>query len=154
MLDEYNTQIARLWDTHRTNLAPHVKSIKNALIKYNKTKDPASQASISIMRNLTDERSMCVHPSLISQVDEKEMALIAFKDKLSNFKPKQSVLEVVINKSQDYARMNTFHDTMTVQRARAEDKKEREEAEKEARKVIAKLAVHDEKKIMEIEKIR
>ena len=57
-----------------------MKSIKNALIKYNKTKDPASQASISIMRNLINERTMAVHPTLIGQVDEKEIALLDFKD--------------------------------------------------------------------------
>ena len=80
LLDEYNTQVANLWNLHRTNLTPHLKSIKNALIKYNKTKDPASQRSITVMRQITDERPMAVHPCLISQVDDKEMALIAFKD--------------------------------------------------------------------------
>ena len=57
-----------------------MKSIKNALTKYNKTKDPVSQASITIMRNLLAERSMRIHPALIGQVDESEHALISFKD--------------------------------------------------------------------------
>ena len=41
---------------------------------------------------------MKVHPSLVHLVDEKQEALRDFKDQLSKFKPKQSVLEVVINK--------------------------------------------------------
>ena len=65
-----------------------MKSIKNAMTKYQKTKDPVSQASITIMRNLLAERSMMIHPALISQVDENEHALISFKDQLSKFKPK------------------------------------------------------------------
>ena len=107
-----------------------MKSIKNALTKYNKTKDPVSQASITIMRNLLAERSMRIHPALIGQVDESEHALISFKDQLSKFKPKQSVLEVAIGKSQDFARMSAFEDTIKVQRAKAEEKKHREAHEK------------------------
>ena len=67
---------------------PLKKSINNAMMKYSKTKDPASQASITLMRSLWAERSIAVHPSLLCQVDEKEAALAAFKDKLSKFKPK------------------------------------------------------------------
>lgn len=65
LLDEYNTQVANLWSIHKETLEPHMKSIKNALTKYNKTKDPVSQASITIMRNLLDARPMRIHPALI-----------------------------------------------------------------------------------------
>ena len=88
ILDEYNTSIARLWDINKEMFEPLKKSINNAMMKYSKTKDPASQASITLMRSLWAERSIAVHPSLLCQVDEKEAALAAFKDKLSKFKPK------------------------------------------------------------------
>lgn len=108
LLDEYNTSISRTWDIHRQILEPLSKAIKNSLIKYNKTKDPASQNSISIMRSLLADRPMTIHPSLTDQVDEKEQALACFKNQLSKFKPKQSVLEIGIGKSQDAGRIGTF----------------------------------------------
>jgi len=80
-------------------LEPLKKAIKNAMIKYAKTKDPASQHSITTMRQLIDKRPMAIHPTLLNQVDEKEQALLSFKAQLSKFKPKQSVLEVVIGKT-------------------------------------------------------
>ena len=55
-----------------------------------------------------------MHPSLLDQVDDKEQALAAFKAQLSKFKPKQSVLEVAINKTQDYERMNALQDTLEI----------------------------------------
>jgi len=47
---------------------------------------------------------MAVHPALVEQVDDKARALIDFKAQLSKFKPRQSVLEVAIAKSQDLDR--------------------------------------------------
>ena len=55
-----------------------------------------------------------MHPCLLDQVDDKEQALATFKAQLSKFKPKQSVLEVAITKTNDYARMNTFQDTLEI----------------------------------------
>ena len=82
------------------------------------------------MRNLLSERPMLVHPNLIDQVDDKEEALASFKDQLSKFKPKQSVLEQSIIKSQDFGRIGTFQDTLEIQRLRQEEKKARTEHEK------------------------
>lgn len=72
---------------HET-LEPLKKSIKNALVKYSKTKDPASQNSINFMRALIDERPMAIHPDLTHLVDAKDQALSNFKEQLSKFKPK------------------------------------------------------------------
>jgi len=54
LIDEYNTNVARLWDMKKEILEPLKKAIKNAMIKYAKTKDPASQHSITTMRQLID----------------------------------------------------------------------------------------------------
>ena len=66
------------------------------------------------MHTLLQERPIAVHPCLLDQVDDKEQALATFKAQLSKFKPKQSVLEVAITKTNDYARMNTFQDTLEI----------------------------------------
>ena len=79
LLDEYNSQVAKLQDIHREVLEPFKKSIKNAMPKYQKTKDPVSQSSITTMRALHAERPIAVHPALVCQVDEKEQALYSFK---------------------------------------------------------------------------
>jgi hypothetical protein len=88
LLDEYNTQVARLWEVRKDILEPLKKSISNAMDKYNKTRDSASQASITIMRNLHLNKPIAIHPCLLSQVDEKEQALLSFKAQLAKFKPK------------------------------------------------------------------
>jgi len=150
LLDEYNTQVARLFEVRKDILEPLKKSIRNAMTKYSKTKDPASQASITIMRNLHLGKPISIHPALLDQVDEKEQALLTFKEQLSRFKPKQSVLEVSIEKTHDYARINIFQDTLDLQKTRLEDRKLREANEKQAREVIERITSIEEKKRIEM----
>lgn len=69
-------------------LEPLAKSIKNALSKYNRTKDPASNNSINYVRELIKRQPVAVHPQLAIHVDHKEQALVDFKSQLSQFKPK------------------------------------------------------------------
>jgi|LauGreDrversion4_2_1035121.scaffolds.fasta_scaffold110089_2 hypothetical protein len=69
-------QVAKLSETYDTLLEPLVKSRSNATTKYNKTRDPASQASVALMRSLP---TVAVHPLLTSLIDDKEQALIDFK---------------------------------------------------------------------------
>ena len=57
--------MSHIWEHKRETLEPLKKAIKNALIKYNKTKDPASQNSMSYMHKLLLSRPMAVHPSLV-----------------------------------------------------------------------------------------
>ena len=61
------------------------------------------------------------------------------------------MLESSIVKSQDYARINTFQDNLDVQRAKAEEKKVREENEKHARDVVEKMNELEERKRIEME---
>jgi hypothetical protein len=49
-----------------------------------------------------------VHPMLKSLIDDKEEALIAFKTELTKFKPKQSVLEIKIAKTNDPEKIASF----------------------------------------------
>ena len=44
---------------------------------------------------------MGIHPLLADSVSDKELALMDFKEQLSKFKPKQSVLEIGIIKTKD-----------------------------------------------------
>jgi hypothetical protein len=67
----------------------------------NKTKDPASHNSLAYVRENILGQPLAIHPSLTSSVDAKEEALNEFKNLISNFKPKQSVLELGIVKSND-----------------------------------------------------
>jgi len=57
-------------------LDPLMKSIKNAMTKYNRTKDPASSSSVAIMRGkYANNKQPAVHPTLTALIDEKEEAL-------------------------------------------------------------------------------
>ena len=59
-----------------------------------------------------------------------------------------------IGKSQDFARMSQFEDTIKVQKAKAEEKKHREAHEKHAQSLVEKMAKAEERKIMEMETMR
>lgn len=54
-MDDYSQQVATTSGDHAALLDPLKKSIKLAQSKYNKTKDPASKNSISIMHGLISE---------------------------------------------------------------------------------------------------
>ena len=69
-----------MWHKYKEGLTLLQKSIKNATPKYNKTKDPASKNSISYMKNLTNDDPVTIHPMLLSQIDNKEQALVDFKN--------------------------------------------------------------------------
>jgi hypothetical protein len=60
-----------------------------------------------IRKNLfNDNRPVIgIHPALLSKVDEKEEAMNEFKNLVSNYKPKQSVLEIGIVKTKDLERI-------------------------------------------------
>jgi ATP-dependent RNA helicase DDX54/DBP10 len=69
LLDEYMFYLAKLSDMHDSLLEPLLKSRTNAIAKYNKTRDPASAASVALMRSLP---SVAIHPCLTSLIDDKE----------------------------------------------------------------------------------
>lgn len=70
------------------------ESMTKALIKYNRTKDPASAAGIQHVYGLNPR----VHPMLLGKIDEKEQMLMDFRDTLKAYKPKASTLEIAIIK--------------------------------------------------------
>lgn len=79
-------------------------SMKKSMHKYNKTKEAASQAGITAMRDL----KLSVHPSFVDELDNADQFLMEFKQAVSNYKPKQSCLEIGILKTREEDRMNTF----------------------------------------------
>lgn len=52
LTDEYCFYVAKLYDTHETLLEPLKKSLKNSVSKYLKTRDPASAASVTLMKTV------------------------------------------------------------------------------------------------------
>ena len=57
-----------------------------------------------------------IHPILTNLIDEKEEALMDFKDELSKFKPKMSVLETAIVKTNDSAKIKSFKQILELQK--------------------------------------
>lgn len=90
--------------------------------KYNKTKDPASKHSVSYMHEVMSKRPIAIHPLLKQSIDDKEDALIQFKEKLSNFKPKHSALEMGIEKTKNQERIDEFKRTLDLQRVKTAEK--------------------------------
>jgi hypothetical protein len=52
LLDEYCFYTAKLYSTYETLLEPLKKSLKNSVTKYLKTRDPASHASVQLMKTV------------------------------------------------------------------------------------------------------
>ena len=88
IIDDYQITVHKQLDMFDMLFEPLQKSLKNSIPKYNKTKDPASAASVTLMRRLVAEKGINIHPGLAELIDEKEEALIGFKNELSSFKPK------------------------------------------------------------------
>jgi hypothetical protein len=59
---------------------------------------------------------IAVHPCLTHLIDEKEEALIAFKQELSTFKPKMSLLELKITQGKDLNLIEKFSNILEQQR--------------------------------------
>jgi hypothetical protein len=91
-----------------------------------------------IRKNIFSENrpTIAIHPSLLDQVDQKEEALNQFKSLISNFKPKQSVLEIGISKSMDHERIAAFKETISEQVDAKRSKVQRMEAAKEMRTLM------------------
>ena len=76
-------------------------SMKNSLMKYNKTRDPQSANSLKAIRERLELGVIKIHPLCANEITEKEAKLMEFKEALGNYKPKASVLEIGIAKTQD-----------------------------------------------------
>ena len=66
-----------------------------------------------------------VHPMLLTKVDSHEEELDQFKESLSKFKPKQSVLEIGLIKAMDQSRLNRFQHVLSLQKEKYMEKLER-----------------------------
>lgn len=80
-------------------LEPLKASVKNSLMKYNKTRDPQSANSLKAIRERLELGPIKVHPLCALDVDDKEAKLMEFKEALGAYKPKESVLEIGIVKT-------------------------------------------------------
>jgi len=121
LTDEYCFYVAKLYDTHETLLEPLKKSLKNSVSKYLKTRDPASAASVALMKTV----QVGIHPCLLKEIDEKEEALMDFKLQLTAFKPKQSVLETSIVKSNNSDKIQAFRKILDLQKFKKNEASER-----------------------------
>jgi len=55
-----------------------------------------------------------IHPLLANTVDKIEVDLMNFKEQLAGYKPKQSVLEIGITKTNDFERIDKFKQTLVI----------------------------------------
>ena len=92
-------------------------------------------------RNLLMPR---VHPMLLTKVDAHEEELDQFKESLSKFKPKQSVLEIGLIKAMDQSRLNRFQHVLSLQKEKYMEKLERKAYAK-----VVKRQFEEEQKVQE-----
>ena len=139
--DEYLLMHSSLHERYPTILDPLKRSLGLSLLKYNKNRDAASQSAVTATRNLLMPR---VHPMLLTKVDSHEEELEQFKDSLSKFKPKQSVLELGLIKAMDQSRLSKFQNTLSLQK-----EKYMEKVDRKAYAKVLKRQFEEEQKIQE-----
>jgi hypothetical protein len=85
-----------------------------------------------------------VHPMLLTKVDSHEEELDQFKESLSKFKPKQSVLELGLIKAMDQARLSKFQNVLSLQK-----EKYMEKIDRKAYAKVLKKHFEEEQKVQE-----
>lgn len=103
-----------------------IKSMKNSLNKYNRTREEASKLGILTVREL----KVGVHPLFKEEIDETEEYLQSFRNAVSAYKPKTSCLEFGIMKTKDEQQLEDFRAALREQEASQKQKQERQEMEK------------------------
>ena len=108
IMDEYTAYTDNVISKYPSTMKPLQESIKRSLQKYNRTREPASNAGKEAVYGL----KIKIHPILAHLVDEKEGMLMEFKQGLKNYKPKASGLEIGILKTKDEGQINIFKEAI------------------------------------------
>ena len=140
ILDEYTAYSEQVSNKFPTVIKPLQQSIKKSLQKYNRTRDQASKAAISVVKDLQP----LIHPALKERIDQKESALMSFKCQLKNYKPKNSGLELGILKTKDERKISSFQDALRQQNLSKLAKDQRIQARKEY-----EAEIHKQEQILE-----
>ena len=151
ILDEYNEVTDRTLRDYEATMDPLKTSMKNSLMKYNRTRDPQSANSLKAIRERLELGPIKVHPLCISEVDEKEAKLMEFKEALGAYKPKQSVLEIGIIKTQDQARLATFKNTCQIRSEKKAEAAERRKMQGEMRILAEKVKDAEQDRLLKME---
>jgi hypothetical protein len=93
-MDNYNLDVATAYDRN-SNLEALEKTIKNALIKYNKHKASASSASVAKAKELGN---IGVHPHVLSRVSSEDLVIMDFQNEIKNFRPKLNAIELMYSR--------------------------------------------------------
>jgi len=144
--DEYLLQHTSLHERYPTVLDPLKRSLHLSLLKYNKNRDAASPSAVTATRNLLMPR---VHPMLLTKLDSHEEELDHFKESLSKFKPKQSVLEIGLIRAMDQSRLSKFQHVLSLQKEKYMEKLERKAYAKDLKRQF-----EEEQKVQEDQVIK
>ena len=85
-------------------MTPLLESIKRSLHKYNRTREPASNASKEACHNIHP----LIHPLLANSMEQKDVNLMNFREGIKNYKAKVCGLEVGIRKTKDERAIESF----------------------------------------------
>jgi len=108
IIDEYSAYTENVINKYPSVMKPLQESIKRSLQKYNRTREPASNAGKEAVYGL----NIKIHPILAHLINEKEQMLMEFKEGLKNYKPKASGLEIGILKTKDEKQINIFKEAI------------------------------------------
>jgi ATP-dependent RNA helicase DDX54/DBP10 len=122
IIDEYAEYTANLTSKNPLLINPLAESMQKSLLKYNKTKDQASQQAVDAVHHLDPK----IHPMLLDKIDDKQKQLMDFRESIKNYKPKMSGLEIGILKTKDEARIGVFTEVIKKQSESQKQKQERQ----------------------------
>ena len=112
VLDSYNSDIKMAYERN-ANLEDMEKPMKNAMIKYNKHKNPASAASVKTSKEIGE---VGIHPSVLSRVTSEDINIMNLHKEIKNFRPKQNAIECMYTRYKQSDELENLQKILKIQK--------------------------------------
>jgi len=132
VLDNYNADVTVAYERN-CNLEVLEKSMKNAMLKYNKHKVSASNASVAKAKALGN---IGVHPLVMSRVSPEDLTLMQFQDEIKNFRPKLNAIECMYTRNKQTEDLEKLQKILNLQKREITRKDEMERVREMAQKEL------------------
>lgn len=144
IIDQYNADVNIAYDRN-CNLEAVEKTMKNALIKYNKHKASASSASVHKSKELG---TVGVHPLIMSRVSSEDLQLMDLQEEIKKFRPNMNAIECMYTRYKQTDELEKLQNIINAQKKEI-NRKEQEQKVKEMavkqKEALQKQIIEDEK---------
>jgi len=147
VIDSYNTDVLTAYERN-SSIQPLEKTMKNAMMKYNKHKMSASTASVRKSKELG---VVGIHPMVMSRVCTEDKVLMDLQQEIKTFKPKLNAIECMYTRYKQTEDLERLQGIIKAQNKELSRKEEMEMVRKMAQQKIdeAEQIQHEEAKAID-----